>query len=66
MTLALCFGQFGPYHHARVAALQAAARQRGAGGKERGAGNQGWGALFCIHHSNLAHGLQTMCAGTDE
>ena len=21
-TLAICFGQFGPYHHARVAALQ--------------------------------------------
>ncbi|MFM6130818.1 MAG: hypothetical protein ACKPBV_19185, partial [Sphaerospermopsis kisseleviana] len=25
-TLAVCFGQFGPYHHARVAALQGAAQ----------------------------------------
>ncbi|MFM6171556.1 MAG: hypothetical protein ACKPB4_05370 [Sphaerospermopsis kisseleviana] len=27
-TLAICFGQFGPYHHARVAALQGAAQRR--------------------------------------
>jgi hypothetical protein len=27
-TLAICFGQFGPYHHARVAALQHAAVER--------------------------------------
>ena len=26
-TLAICFGQFGPYHHARVAALQRAAQE---------------------------------------
>ena len=30
MTIAICFGQFGPYHHARVAALQAAAHEQGA------------------------------------
>ena len=29
-TLAICFGQFGPYHHARVAALQDAAHEQGA------------------------------------
>ena len=28
-TLAICFGQFGPYHHARVAALQQLARDEG-------------------------------------
>ena len=28
-TLAVCFGQFGPYHHARVAALQRAAVAQG-------------------------------------
>ena len=27
----MCFGQFGPYHHARVAALQRAAREMGDG-----------------------------------
>ncbi len=30
MTIAICFGQFGPYHHARVAALQKLAREKGA------------------------------------
>ncbi len=30
-TLAICFGQFGPYHHARVAALQRLAREMGDG-----------------------------------
>jgi len=35
-TLAVCFGQFGPYHHARVAALQHAGRAHGAGGMEHG------------------------------
>jgi len=30
-TLAVCFGQFGPYHHARVAALQRLAREMGDG-----------------------------------
>ena len=29
-TLAICFGQFGPYHHARVAALQKLAHEQGA------------------------------------
>ena len=28
-TLAVCFGQFGPYHHARIAALQRAAAEQG-------------------------------------
>jgi len=28
LTLAICFGQFGPYHHARVAALQEAAKDQ--------------------------------------
>ena len=35
-TLAICFGQFGPYHHARVAALQQVGREHGAGGMEHG------------------------------
>ena len=30
MTIAVCFGQFGPYHHARVAALQRVAHEQGA------------------------------------
>ncbi len=30
-TIAVCFGQFGPYHNARVAALQLAAKERGDG-----------------------------------
>jgi glycosyltransferase involved in cell wall biosynthesis len=30
VTIAICFGQFGPYHHARVVALQAAAHEQGA------------------------------------
>ena len=38
LTLALCFGQFGPYHHARVAALQRAGREHGAGSREHGVG----------------------------
>ena len=37
-TLAICFGQFGPYHHARVAALQRAGREHGAGSREHGLG----------------------------
>jgi 1,2-diacylglycerol 3-alpha-glucosyltransferase len=28
-TIAICFGQFGPYHHARVAALQKLAHEQG-------------------------------------
>ena len=28
-TAAICFGQFGPYHHARVVALQRAAAEQG-------------------------------------
>ena len=35
MTIAICFGQFGPYHHARVAALQRVGREHGAGGSRR-------------------------------
>ena len=31
MTIAICFGQFGPYHHARVSALQRLAREMGDG-----------------------------------
>jgi nicotinamide mononucleotide adenylyltransferase len=31
MTIAICFGQFGPYHHVRVAALQRAAQVFGDG-----------------------------------
>lgn len=105
-TLAICFGQFGPYHHARVAALQEAAQQRDdkttgqrdhrwkvipvqiagatttyeweavqgtAGLKDNGtAGPQddwtagGQNSAFCTLHSNLAHGLQTLCAGVEE
>ena len=31
-VLSICFGQFGPYHHARVAALQRLAGEIGDGG----------------------------------
>ena len=30
LRITICFGQFGPYHHARVAALQKLAREQGA------------------------------------
>ena len=37
LRIAICFGQFGPYHHARVVALQhAAAHEHGAEGMEHG------------------------------
>ena len=39
-TLAICFGQFGPYHHARVAALQGAAQQ--SDDKTTGHRDHGW------------------------
>jgi len=32
-VIAICFGQFGPYHHARVAALQRAAQEIADGGE---------------------------------
>jgi 1,2-diacylglycerol 3-alpha-glucosyltransferase len=71
----MCFGQFGPYHHARVAALQEAAgdqEMRVVPVQIAGvtttydwtAGGQN--SAFCTLHSNLAHGLQTLCEGTDE
>ena len=34
-AIAICFGQFGPYHHARVAALQRARREHEVGRMER-------------------------------
>jgi glycosyltransferase involved in cell wall biosynthesis len=36
MKIAICFGQFGPYHHARVVALQTAAHEHRADGMEHG------------------------------
>jgi hypothetical protein len=64
-TLAICFGQFGPYHHARVAALQRAAVELGvrvvpvqiAAATSTYAWSKGTGAC---------EDLRTLCGGTDE
>jgi hypothetical protein len=40
LTLAVCFGQFGPYHHARVAALQRLVWKMGDGSLESGDSNK--------------------------
>lgn len=64
-TLAICFGQFGPYHHARVAALQRAAVELGvrvvpvqiAASTSTYAWSKGTGAC---------EDLRTLCEGTDE
>ena len=112
MKIAICFGQFGPYHHARVVALQTAAHEHRAEGMEHGVRvlpvqiaaattTYEWGAVqgtaglkdqgtlgaqedhgtagpqddwtaggqnsaFCTLHSNLAHGLQTLCEGVED
>ena len=71
-TLAICFGQFGPYHHARVAALQRAGREHGAGSREHGLGvvpvqiaaatsTYAWSA-----GAGACEDLRTLCEGTDE
>lgn len=51
-TLAICFGQFGPYHHARVAALQRAARAM-ADGEARMAEGGGLGQSGSPDHCKL-------------
>jgi hypothetical protein len=72
LTLAVCFGQFGPYHHARVAALQRAGREHGAGSREHGLGvipvqiaaatsTYAWSA-----GAGACEDLRTLCEGTDE
>jgi len=85
----MCFGQFGPYHHARVAALQRAAVElgvrvvpvqiagvtttyawktsdHGTAGPQDDWTAGGQNSAFCTLHSNLAHGLQTLCEGVEE
>lgn len=73
-TIAVCFGQFGPYHHSRVAALQgatqvlpvqiAAATKTYAWSMEAGAGSKECEAEGV--KSGLCEGLRTLCSGTEE
>jgi len=82
MSIAICFGQFGPYHHARVAALQRLLHER--------AGSQRSGSFVtCIpmqiaaatmtydwvvdtelgrneSRVTFCEGLRTLCAGVEE
>lgn len=67
----MCFGQFGPYHHARVAALQRAAAEQGV----RVVPVQIAGATTTYEWTegdesratgNRCDGLKTLCEGTDE
>ena len=77
-TLAVCFGQFGPYHHARVAALQR-------NGREHGAASMGHGvkvlpvqiadatSTYAWKEGNESmvtgercEGLRTLCEGVEE
>ena len=79
LTLAVCFGQFGPYHHARVAALQEAAKDQ----KTKRPNDQetrvvpvqiaaatttyGWEESNESRvKSKKCEGLRTLCEGTDE
>jgi hypothetical protein len=64
MTIAICFGQFGPYHHARVSALQKLAHEQGVRALPvqiaASTTTYGWSA------TDSCEGLHTLCAGTDE
>jgi len=70
-TLAICFGQFGPYHHARVVALQAAAREQGvrvvpvqiSSNTATYAWTESDGPRG---KSKTCEGLRTLCAGVEE
>ncbi|MFM8885357.1 MAG: glycosyltransferase, partial [Chthoniobacterales bacterium] len=64
-TLAVCFGQFGPYHHARVAALQELAKT----GQGRVIPVQIAGATATYEWSadgRRCDGLLTLCEGIEE
>ena len=75
LTLAVCFGQFGPYHHARVAALQRAGREQDEKTKRRkdqetrvvpvqiaaATSTYAWSA-----GAGACENLRTLCEGTDE
>jgi hypothetical protein len=70
-TLAICFGQFGPYHHARVAALQDAAHEQGARVVPMQIASDT--ATYEWKESNESRvkgkkceGLQTLCNGVEE
>jgi hypothetical protein len=78
-TLAICFGQFGPYHHARAAALQQLARDEGArvvpvqiagstATYEWRAGEEANGLKDQKTKGQQKHcdGLQTLCNGVEE
>lgn len=81
-TLAVCFGQFGPYHHARVAALQRAAAEQGvrvvpvqiaaatttyAWKSEHGAGSRERGdGPGGVAAPPQAEDLKTLCEGVEE
>jgi hypothetical protein len=64
MTIAICFGQFGPYHHARVSALQKLAHEQGVRALPvqiaASTTTYGWAA------TDSCEGLHTLCTGTDE
>lgn len=64
-TLAICFGQFGPYHHARVAALQRAAVELGVRVVPvqiaAATSTYAWSA-----RAGACEDLRTLCEGTDE
>lgn len=81
-TIAVCFGQFGPYHHARVAALQHVAKERGDGQNPpqrvipvqiaAATTTYEWSmepkaeSKARSRASRLCEGLRTLCAGTEE
>jgi 1,2-diacylglycerol 3-alpha-glucosyltransferase len=71
LRIAICFGQFGPYHHARVVALQAAAREEGI--RVLPVQIAAATATYEWKESNESRvkskkceGLWTLCEGTDE
>lgn len=70
-TIAVCFGQFGPYHHARVVALQRAAAEQGV--RVIPVQISGSTATYEWAESdesrvtgNRCDGLKTLCEGVEE
>jgi len=71
MIIAVCFGQFGPYHHARVSAVQERAREQGVRALAvqiaAATTTYGWEESNESRvKSKKCEGLRTLCAGTDE
>jgi glycosyltransferase involved in cell wall biosynthesis len=71
VTIAICFGQFGPYHHARVVALQDAAHREGI--RVLPVQIAGSTATYEWKDGNESRvkgkkcdGLKTLCAGIEE